>query len=46
VSPASTGTLEEARTYQLIRQSQAISWRQFEIEFDEPGAAAYCFTFG
>ena len=46
VQPDGTGLLEEPRTYQLIRQSNPIDWRRFEIEFDEPGAAVYCFTFG
>jgi hypothetical protein len=40
------GTLDHQRTYQLIRQTKPISDRLFEIEFLEPGAEAYCFTFG
>jgi hypothetical protein len=40
------GTLSEQNTQQLIRQSDPIVERTFEIEFLEPGAEAYCFTFG
>jgi thiol-disulfide isomerase/thioredoxin len=40
------GTLLEQRTYQLIRQSKPIVGRRFEIEFLDPGAQAYDFTFG
>jgi len=40
------GNVSEQRTYQLIRQLGPISSRRFEIEFLEPGAEAYCFTFG
>jgi thiol-disulfide isomerase/thioredoxin len=40
------GTVVEQRLYQLIRQSAPIADRQFEIEFLDPGAAAYAFTFG
>ena len=36
----------EQRTYQLIRQLAPITERVFEIEFLEPGADLYCFTFG
>jgi hypothetical protein len=32
--------------YQLIRQPGAIGDRRFELEFLEPGAAAFSFTFG
>jgi thiol-disulfide isomerase/thioredoxin len=41
-----SGTLDDQKTYQLIRQSGSISERRFEIEFLEPGAEAFCFTFG
>jgi hypothetical protein len=41
-----TGTLTEQRLYQLIRQSSLIADRQFEIEFLDPGAEAFAFTFG
>ncbi len=40
------GTLSEQRTYQLIRQPKPIAPRKFEIEFLEPGAEAFDFTFG
>jgi thiol-disulfide isomerase/thioredoxin len=40
------GTVGQQRTYQLIRQPGAITERTFEITFPDPGAAAYCFTFG
>ena len=40
------GTVIQQRMYQLIRQSRPIRDRRFEIEFLEPGAEAFCFTFG
>lgn len=40
------GSAREPRLYQLVRQSGAIADRTFEIEFLDPGARAYCFTFG
>jgi thiol-disulfide isomerase/thioredoxin len=40
------GTIVEPRLYQLIRQPDPIVDRQFEIEFLDPGAQAYDFTFG
>ena len=40
------GTITEHRLYQLIRQKDAIEDRTFEIEFLEPGAQAFAFTFG
>ncbi len=40
------GTVSEQRLYQLIRQSEPITDRQFEIEFLDPGVAAFSFTFG
>ena len=40
------GTLDRQRTYQLVRQTGAIGERTIEIEFEAPGAEAYCFTFG
>ena len=40
------GTVKESRMYQLIRQSGAISDRQFEIEFLDAGVEAFSFTFG
>jgi thiol-disulfide isomerase/thioredoxin len=40
------GTLDAQRTYQLIRQAGPVAERTFEIQFEGPGAEAYCFTFG
>jgi hypothetical protein len=40
------GTVGEQRLYQLIRQSQPIADRTFEIEFLDPGVEAFVFTFG
>lgn len=40
------GTLTEPRMYQLIRQPLPISDRVFDIEFLDPGAEAFVFTFG
>ncbi|MGO9046889.1 MAG: cytochrome c biogenesis protein DipZ [Xanthobacteraceae bacterium] len=40
------GVVNEHRLYQLIRESGGISDRTFEIEFLDPGAQAYAFTFG
>jgi thiol-disulfide isomerase/thioredoxin len=40
------GTVNEARLYQLIRQSGRITDREFVIEFLSSGVSAYDFTFG
>jgi hypothetical protein len=40
------GTVTEARLYQLVRQPAPIVDRLFTIEFQQPGAQAYAFTFG
>ena len=40
------GTAARQRTYQLVRQQEAIADREFEIQFGEPGVEAFCFTFG
>lgn len=40
------GTMSEQRMYQLIRQPTPISDRSFTINFLDPGAEAFCFTFG
>jgi thiol-disulfide isomerase/thioredoxin len=40
------GTVTESRLYQLIRQPKPIADRHFEIEFLDPGVAAFDFTFG
>ena len=46
VDPDGSGELIEPRMYQLIRQRRPIKDRLFEIEFLDPGAAVYAFTFG
>lgn len=40
------GRVTEPRLYQLIRQHEKIADRDLEIEFLEPGAEAFVFTFG
>jgi thiol-disulfide isomerase/thioredoxin len=40
------GTVTEQRLYQLVRQPQPITDRQFEIEFLDAGVEAFAFTFG
>ncbi len=46
VDELGAGTVKEQRLYQLIRQPDAVTDRLFEIEFLDPGAEAFCFTFG
>jgi hypothetical protein len=46
VDPDGSGELIEPRMYQLIRQRRPITDCLFEIEFLDPGAAVYAFTFG
>jgi thiol-disulfide isomerase/thioredoxin len=46
LDPQGTGQVTEPRLYQLIRQSQPIVDRAFEIEFLDPGVEAFVFTFG
>ena len=41
-----SGTIGEQRLYQLVRQKGAIRDRTFTIEFLDPGAEAFSFTFG
>jgi thiol-disulfide isomerase/thioredoxin len=41
-----SGTVSEQRLYQLIRQPQRVIERQLTIEFLDPGAELYAFTFG
>jgi cytochrome c biogenesis protein CcdA/thiol-disulfide isomerase/thioredoxin len=43
---AGDGTITNQRLYQLIRQKDPIEDHTFEIEFLDPGAQAYAFTFG
>ena len=40
------GTVSEHRLYQLIRQKGPVRNRTFDVEFLDPGVAAYAFTFG
>jgi thiol-disulfide isomerase/thioredoxin len=40
------GSLTQQRVHQLIRQPGPISEHTFKITFPDPGAQAYCFTFG
>jgi cytochrome c biogenesis protein CcdA/thiol-disulfide isomerase/thioredoxin len=40
------GVVKEYRLYQLIRQKGKVEDRTFEIEFLDPGAQAFAFTFG
>jgi thiol-disulfide isomerase/thioredoxin len=40
------GTLDQPRMYQLIRQTGPVADRQVEIEFLDPGAQLFAFTFG
>jgi thiol-disulfide isomerase/thioredoxin len=41
-----TGEIRQPRMYQLIRQKGPIQDRTFEIEFLDPGAQVFSFTFG
>ena len=46
VDAQGNGSISEQRLYQLIRQQAPIQDRLFEIEFLDPGAQAFAFTFG
>jgi thiol-disulfide isomerase/thioredoxin len=46
VDDQGNGKITESRMYQLIRQPKPIADRHFEIEFLDPGVAAFDFTFG
>ena len=46
VNEQGIGKVVEQRMYQLIRQPGPIADRLFEIEFLDPGAEAFAFTFG
>ena len=46
VKPDGTGVVTNERLYQLIRQRGEVRDRTFRIEFLEPGAEAFAFTFG
>jgi hypothetical protein len=46
IDATGSGTADDQRMYQLIRQSAPIEERHFEIEFLDAGVEAYVFTFG
>lgn len=46
VDDQGNGRVTEQRLYQLIRQSNPIADRQFEIEFLDPGVEVFAVTFG
>lgn len=46
VAADGTGTVTSQRLYQLVRQTGDVQDRTFTIEFLDPGASAYAFTFG
>ncbi len=46
VDEQGNGTVSEQRLYQLIRQPGPVVDREFQIEFLDPGAEAFVFTFG
>jgi cytochrome c biogenesis protein CcdA/thiol-disulfide isomerase/thioredoxin len=46
VDAQGNGTITGQRLYQLVRQAQPIADRDFQIEFLDPGAQAFAFTFG
>ncbi len=41
-----SGTVQQARMYQLVRQARPVADRIFEIEFFDVGVRTYSFTFG
>ena len=46
--PARNGIVRDQRLYQLIRQNENVDIkdRTFEIEFTDPNAEVFAFTFG
>jgi hypothetical protein len=46
VRPDGTGEVADVRLYQLVRQKGDVGDRTFRIEFLDPGAVAFAFTFG
>jgi thiol-disulfide isomerase/thioredoxin len=46
VDAQGNGIAKDQRVYQLIRQSQPVVDRTFQIEFSDPGVQAFSFTFG
>jgi hypothetical protein len=46
IDASGNGIIQEQRLYQLIRQSGDIADHTFRIEFLDPDAEAFAFTFG
>ena len=46
IDASGSGTIDGQRLYQLIRQSDGAGEHVFEIEFLDPGAQVFAFTFG
>lgn len=46
IDAAGHGIVDRQRLYQLVRQSGTVRERTFEIEFLDPGAQTFAFTFG
>jgi hypothetical protein len=46
VDAQGNGTITEQRLYHLIRQPGPIADRLFQVEFLDPGAEVFAFTFG
>jgi thiol-disulfide isomerase/thioredoxin len=46
VKPDGTGEVRDERLYQFVRQKGDVRDRTFRIEFLDPGATAFAFTFG
>ena len=46
VNAAGEGVVDGQRLYQLVRQADVKGDRTFEVQFLDPGAQAYTFTFG
>ncbi len=46
VDAQGNGVITSQRLYQLVRQNSQVADRDFSIEFLEPGAQAFAFTFG
>jgi hypothetical protein len=46
IDVAGMGQIRAQRLYQLVRQQDPSGERLFTIEFLDPGAEAYAFTFG
>jgi hypothetical protein len=46
IDGSEAGLVSNQRLYQLVRQKDPTRERLFTIEFLDPGAEAYAFTFG